>query len=213
MIKDSQIISLFFLKLQFEPSNFRFIKEQFGELRIEKKVKSWLDCSLVLTKEEAVTLSQMTESKDGILLYRATTDGFEAKAFHAKCDGKENTITIIKTNGNYVFGGYSAAKWNSNGTDISDAKAFIFSLRRNGISCNHKFRIKDVKYSIYGHPSYGPTFGDIVIKDKSNINIGSYSNLGRSYHYPPENVDKESFLAGSENKWLTTEIEVYQINK
>jgi hypothetical protein len=27
---------------------------------------------------------------------------------------------------------------------------------------------------------------DIVINDKSNIKIGSYSHLGFSYHYPPE---------------------------
>jgi hypothetical protein len=156
----------------------------------------------------------MTDTKDGLLLYRATTDGFEASAFHAKCDYKENTITIIKTNANYVFGGYTAAKWTSNDKAIIDPKTFIFSLRRNGISCSHKIMLKYANYEIFGDKKCGPIFDrDIVIKDKSNINIGSYSNLGRSYHYPPENVDKESFLAGSENKWLTTEIEVYQINK
>ena len=47
--------------------------------------------------------------KVGNLLYRATRDGFTASAFHEKCDGKENTITIIKTNGNYVFGGHTSA--------------------------------------------------------------------------------------------------------
>jgi hypothetical protein len=39
----------------------------------------------------------MTNSKNGTLLYRGTRDGFTAKSFHEKCDGKENTITIIKT--------------------------------------------------------------------------------------------------------------------
>jgi hypothetical protein len=204
----------FFFKLQFEPSNFKFIKEQFGEFSIEKKVKSWLYSSLVLTKEEAVTLSQMTESKDGNLLYRATTDGFEAKAFHAKCDGKENTITIIKTNGNYVFGGYTAAKWNSDFGYISDSEAFVFSLRRNGKSCNHKFIVSNETNAIYGNPNYGPSFAyDIVIKDKSNGNIDSFSDLGWAYHYPAENGDSKSFLAGNYDSWLTTEIEVYQINK
>ena len=34
--------------------------------------------------------------------------------------------------------------------------------------------VNDAKYAIYGHPNYGPTFGDdIVIKDKSDLNIGS----------------------------------------
>ncbi len=35
--------------MQFKPSNFKFNKEQFGELSIEKQDKSWYDCSLVLT--------------------------------------------------------------------------------------------------------------------------------------------------------------------
>ncbi len=161
-----------------------------------------------------MTLSQMTESKDGNLLYRATTDGFEAKAFHAKCDGKENTITIIKTNGNYVFGGYTAAKWNISDSYIEDSKAFIFSVRRDGLSCNHKFMVKNENHAIYGFFYYGPIFGnghDFVIKDKSNMNIGSFTDLGETYDYRLGNG--KSFLAGSYNSWLTTEIEVYQINK
>ena len=174
----------------------------------------WLDCSLVLTEEEALTLSQMTEFKDGLLLYRATTDGFEAKSFHAKCDGKENTITIIKTNGNYVFGGYTAAKWTSEGTYYKDSKAFIFSLRRTGISCNHKFMVKDTNYAINALYTFGPIFGkNILITDKSNKYPGSVTELGENYEYPPKIEDAKTFLAGSLNNWLTTEIEVYQINR
>ena len=160
----------------------------------------------------------MIEFTNSDLLYRATADGFEAKSFHAKCDGKANTITIIKTNGNYVFGGYTAAEWtiiDYYGTYIADSKAFIFSLRRNGISCNHKLMVKTANHAIYGYLDYEPTFGgghDIYIKDQSNTNIGSITNLSNSYDYPPENGDSNSFLAGSYNGWLTTEIEVYQIN-
>ncbi len=172
--------------------------------------------SVILTVLEHASLVNMTESSTVSLLYRATKDGFKSKTFHDKCNGKENTITIIKTNDNYVFGGFTAAKWNSDFDYIADSKSFLFSLRRNGTSCCHKFKVNDTNYAIYGSPNYGPTFGsgyDIFIKDKSNINIGSYSNLGRSYHYPPEKGDSKAFLAGSYDGWLTTEIEVYQINK
>ena len=31
-----------------------------------------------------------------LLLYRASEDGFGADAFHSKCDGKSNTMIIIK---------------------------------------------------------------------------------------------------------------------
>ncbi len=184
--------------------------DQSSELFIESTDKSWLDCSLVLTEEEALTLSQMTDTKDGLLLYRATTDGFEASAFHAKCDYKENTITIIKTNRDYVFGGYSAAKWNSDNEVGKDTNAFLFSLRRAGISCNHKFMIKCVYEAIYGQSDNGPIFGhDIVIRDKSNLMIGSSTTLGEYYNCDSEQRG-EYFLAG-EHTFLTTEIEVYQI--
>jgi hypothetical protein len=178
-----------------------------------------LKYSLVLTKEEIFSIVEMAQFKDGNLLYRATRDGFTASAFHEKCDEKENTITIIKTNDNNVFGGYTAAKWTSSYSYMADTKAFILSVRRKGISCNHKFMIKDANYAIHGHPSYGLRFGqgqaswnntdDIVVEDKSNI--GSSTKLGTSYHYPPENGDGKLFLAGSQNKWLTTEIEVYRM--
>jgi hypothetical protein len=44
-------------------------------------------------------------------LYRATIDGFFAKNFHTKCDGNANTLTIIKTTNNYIFGGYTTVAW------------------------------------------------------------------------------------------------------
>ena len=45
-----------------------------------------------------------------LLCYRASEDGWEASTFHGNCDGKENTVTIIKK-GAYVFGGYSDIPW------------------------------------------------------------------------------------------------------
>ena len=44
------------------------------------------------------------------LCYRASLHGWEASAFHSRCDGKENTVTIIESN-QYVFGGYNDAPW------------------------------------------------------------------------------------------------------
>ncbi len=162
----------------------------------------------------------MVKVSEGNLLYRASRDGFTASAFHFNCDGIVNTVTIIKTNSDSVFGGYTTAKWGSfeNYTYISDSSAFLFSLRRNGTSNNHKFPIIRAEYAIRGVPSYGPTFGcghDIYIADRSDTQVGSYSNLGNSYQCPPGYLrgdgNTECFLAGTYNGWLTTEIEVYQL--
>jgi hypothetical protein len=129
----------------------------------------------------------MTKSSNGILLYRATRDGFTGKAFHSKCDGKGNTITIIKSHLNYVFGGYASSAWNSSEKYINDPNAFLFSLRRAGVSFKDKFTVKDPEYALYGKSIFGPTFGDdITIYNQSNTNIGSFFRLGSSYNLPNE---------------------------
>ena len=79
-------------------------------------------------------------------MYRGSRDGFNANAFHSLCDGKANTVTIIQTDGNYVFGGYTASPWKSDDSYGNDPTAFIFSLRKNGNLvqfADQKFKVKD----------------------------------------------------------------------
>ena len=45
-----------------------------------------------------------------LLCYRASSHGWRISTFHSRCDGKRNTVTIIKT-GQYVFGGYTDIPW------------------------------------------------------------------------------------------------------
>ena len=44
------------------------------------------------------------------LCYRASTHGWAANTFHSRCDGKRDTVTIIKK-GEYLFGGYTDITW------------------------------------------------------------------------------------------------------
>ncbi len=196
--------------MQFIPSNHQISLEQFGYI---KDNSYWLNNSLILNYEECLSLLEMTNSTKGNLLYRATRDGFEAQEFHSRCDGKSNTITIIKNNLNYVFGGYASSAWNSSGDYINDPNAFLFSLRRNGISSKDKFNTISPQCSLYGKSNYGPTFGggfDIHICNQSDVRYGRYSNLGYSFSVPVG--DSTLYFGGNHLEWLTSEIEVYQIN-
>jgi hypothetical protein len=202
-------------KFEFIPTQFSFDKKQFGCIKIVQS-PSWLKSSftfddicadnkaslskkenypfsLILNDDEASWLAEITQSSKGTLLYRATRDGFTANAFHAKCDGKSKTITIIMTNGNYVFGGYTSAAWNSAGTYIADTNAFIFSLRRNGVSKCEKFMVKNPNMAIIGHKHYGPIFGGgngnavnnycAACNTNNNLNCGhgpNYSYMSRN---------------------------------
>ena len=75
--------------------------------------------SRMLSREEMCTYSdhlhEFLEPAVGndprwLLCYRASSDGWSAHTFHSRCDGKTNTVTIIKT-GQYVFGGYTDIPW------------------------------------------------------------------------------------------------------
>ncbi len=158
-------------------------------------------------------LAQMIESKDCVLLYRATRDGFEASSFHSKCDDKAKTITIIKTKDNYVFGGYTAVTWDGSNSYKTDAAAYIYSLRRNGVSNLSKHNIVrgNSQYAVVSNPSFGPIFGgghDLNICDISNVNKGSYTNSVGNYY---SGIPSKTYLAGTYDTWLTDEIEVFQI--
>ena len=155
------------------------------------------------------------------LLYKATRDGFEA--FHSKCNGRTKTVTIIKTDCNFVLGGYTTAMWWSHvNRYFTDLNAFIFSLRRNGISNSEKFMVNKTNNAILNDTPHGPTFEghDINIIHNSNTNTGSISNFGHSYNLPSGYIyiyiygetKTQSYLAGSYSGWQTTEIEVFLID-
>jgi hypothetical protein len=91
------------------------------------------------------------------LLYSGKKDGYNAGAFHGKCDGRGATLTVIRA-GAYVFGGYNADSWTQN-SDYSQGESWLFNLvnphKLPPIKLNSNGGSK-----AYGAPNYGPTWGD-----------------------------------------------------
>jgi hypothetical protein len=58
--------------------------------------------------------SKFCEQAKWKLIYRASTDGMNANAFHAKCDNTPKTLTVIKAKEPTCFirGGYTEMTWN-----------------------------------------------------------------------------------------------------
>ena len=199
------------------PSKLLFNEKNFGEIEPLIIANNWLKDSLILNEAEMLSLIEITKSNKGKLLYRATRDGFTAKVFHSKCDGKANTITIIKNNFNYVFGGYASTAWKSLDSYVSDDNAFVFSLRRNGESKTEKFTVKSNTHALQMDPFYGPVFGgcDIVVENNSDVVVDRLTNFGSYYHlpegYPNFFENTKCYLIGKKG-YLTVEIEIYQIN-
>jgi hypothetical protein len=169
-------------------------------------------------KHDLVDLCQFGCDKKWTLLYRGSEDGFSASDFHRKCDGKACTLTVIKSNGSSIFGGYTEAKWDQTDRWLSDPNAFLFSLV-NGKQEPIRLAISRGKEdkAIVSTPNHGPVFGggivgyDIIIRDNFNANHHS-SNLGNCFKHPNFDLgshEAKTFLAGCD-MFLINEIEVFQ---
>ena len=152
-------------------------------------------------------------SGDLELLYRGSLDGWKGSDFHAKCDDKGATITVIRSSDGFIFGGFADKPWKSSaGVWCESDKAFLFSLKSPSSEVGPtKMSIKqsECANAMYHDSSLGPNFGnDIHIANDANRNSNSSTNLGNTYELPSGQTDK--FLVGSKN-FKVSEIEVFQI--
>jgi hypothetical protein len=151
------------------------------------------------------------------LLYRGSRDGFGAADFHAKCDDKGVTVTIVKSTEGYIFGGYSDQLWQNAWKWKFSSRAFLFSMVNPTGLAPMKLPITGErnKYAVYCCPPRGPMFGwegcDLCIHDNCNTVKNSFSRLGDSYTLPPRQ-DSRTFLAGSQY-FLVAEIEVFAVQQ
>lgn len=128
------------------------------------------------------------------LLYRGTKDGFEASTFHQLCDYKENTVTLVKTVNDCVFGGFTPLTWEDEGNRGADPKddehAFIFSLINPSKEPTKFYRKDKNEFNLatctsnYCCKHFGPTFGAAIdggfefhVADKANETNKSHSDL------------------------------------
>jgi hypothetical protein len=89
------------------------------------------------------------------LLWRGSRDGFTAREFHLRRDGRANTLTVIVDTDGNVFGGFTQVEWESlaswkyKGDDR--LRNFFFSLRNPDGVPPRKFvlRVEEKQSTIY----------------------------------------------------------------
>jgi hypothetical protein len=102
----------------------------------------------------------MGDYTDARLLYRASRDSFSGAVYH-RLGSVPNTVTIIKSDKNYVFGGFTSNALNKSSGYYKDPTAYMFSLRRNGTSNNVQLRSvgtsndPSAQYALYIYSIYG----------------------------------------------------------
>eukprot|EP00802_Teleaulax_amphioxeia_P018270 Tamp_18461.p1 GENE.Tamp_18461~~Tamp_18461.p1 ORF type:complete len:223 (+),score=27.34 Tamp_18461:3-671(+) len=188
------------------------------------RIPSLATQSSICTKEQSKQVcTWLTEGAEDKalrleLLYRASRDGWAARDFHSRCDGKGATITVIKCSGGFVFGGYADVPWSSHRGSYAgythSSKAFLFSLHGPSGLCPVKLPlVQDPGHAMLCNESVGPTFGGgNDLRVGNNANAGkSYSSLGSSYHLPAGQSGRTFFTGAHEFK--AAEVEVYQVHR
>ena len=167
------------------------------------------------------------EGEDGELnlIYRMTRDsqtedpdiqlrGAELISFHAKCNQKGSTVSLIKTEEGFVFGGYTNTSWGDEyggfGPQPAD-KAFVFYLIKHEGA--RKMRLYDPTdpSAIQCQSTFGPWFGnDLYVINASPPILCVH--LGRHYE-----VSGGKVLDGNDDdpcaNFVIEEMEVFKVEK
>ena len=188
--------------------------------KFKKYLIQWLEKpNKNLTKENV---------KNIILLYRGSRDGFKASKFHEKCDNKGETLTIIKSDGDFIFGGYTEINWESttwnghvgeknNARRNGKGNEFVFTLKNPHNIPPSKFNMKQdwLNHSICCDVNLGPIFGcnDIRIENDCNTrrNSFSYYDFNPGEYCFDDTTGKKRLLFTGEKSYNVKEIEVFNV--
>ena len=170
--------------------------------------------SSILTETEKIKLLEMVNNatnnkftKEWKLLFKGTEEKFSSKVFYKKCR-RPNTLSIIQTPQNNIFGGYTSLSWYRTYGDIlweSDSAAFVYTVRSNKGSNPKIFPIQNYgKHTIGQGFNFYLIFGHGFWMDESG---GSVS----SERCPEYNLDKYA-LNGINTSFKPIEIEVFELS-
>ena len=182
-------------------------------------------------KLETLLQKKDLDKKKWALLYQGFRDGFRASDFHSRCDGKPNTLTIVKTSNGNIFGGYTIIPWQSTKYDehngyTYDKSAFLFSLVNlenrqlifKHINESHSIKEDNTRGSVWSSSMHGLIFGgghDLYISDRSYSDNKCFSNLGYTYTHPDyeKNSERATLILSGSRYFNVNEIEVFQIKE
>jgi hypothetical protein len=111
-------------------------------------------------------------AKQFSLLWRGGRDGFDANAFHDRCDGHRNTLTLIEDSDGHIFGRFTPLDWHSLDGSSGDertadhsGRSFLFTLKHPHNFPARRFSLKPTarNSAIYRNRLRLPNSGDIGV--------------------------------------------------
>ncbi|XP_073718344.1 interferon-induced protein 44-like [Misgurnus anguillicaudatus] len=115
-------------------------------------------CSSNLSEEQKQQLYGLLGYVKFTLLYKASIHGYNAAAFHQRCDRQGPTLLVAYNNSGYIFGGYTSKDYTQSGQYITEEEAFLFSFKGKtfvSIKVNSGY---DARYDDSGVPNFGQLY-------------------------------------------------------
>ena len=140
-------------------------------------------------------------------VYRATTHGFGAAAFHARCDGRARLLVLVRAREEgWLFGGFTAVGFSPPERWIADPSAFLFSLT-NSLGRPEKLASKGTGEDLDYVPSFSAAFGygDLWINDNADTEADSYTATGRAYA-ESASTGAHPMAQGKQRGWLAADV-------
>ena len=173
----------------------------------------------ILSQSEQIKLIEMVSIQTQYkfhdnwkLLFRASKHGFKRKDFYKQCNNMSNTLCIIQSPENNVFGGYTSLKQDKSkckyiSTYENDGSAFVYSIRSNKSDKQQIFPALESKNAIQhdylGYLSFGNAFHVQQYDNYAALVIAGqkHCNIYMDHHR----------LNGSEIEFSPIDIEVFQL--
>ena len=139
------------------------------------------------------------------LLYSVKKDGDQTLNFHQLCDNHKNTLILIKTNLNVIFGGFARKYWNSLELGRKrDIKSFLFSVDKQRIY-NPK---PEAKYHLFCSEQDGPCFYAFSVENNCLKNGGFCDEI---YKCSYDSFENDYELNNGDKYFKIEELEIFEI--
>jgi hypothetical protein len=146
-------------------------------------------------------------------VYRATTHGFGAAAFHEQCDGRARLLILIQAReGGWLFGGFTAVGFSPPVRSIADPSAFLFSLTTS-LGYPEKLESTGTGKDLYYDPSVSANFGvydGLCICDNADTEVGSWTSSWSAYA-ASDSTGAPPLAQGRQENWLAAEVVAWQV--
>ena len=145
------------------------------------------------------------------LLFRGTRDGDSTKICHKLCDNKQNVLIIIKSDSDYIFGGYCKIGFKETDNYFkneykNDDNCFLFSINLRKIYSV----IKNKNVICHIESSYGLCFyTSLAFYDKFLNNNNSYCCSNNNGYFLGVNESYE--MNGGHKYFKCKDLEIFQI--